>query len=112
MDFSELPEFARELKRLQKKYRSLGEDFETLKPYLATTPEGNDSKHWNCLHRREGVAIYKVRLTCAYLRADKMRIIYAHYGEPLRIVFIELYYKGDKENEDRDRIKQYLAGKF
>ena len=109
MDFSELPEFSRELKKLQKKYRSLAKDMESLKPYLVETPEGNESKHWNCLHRREGIAVFKVRLTCSYLRSDKMRVIYAYQADSKRIEFIELYYKGEKDNEDRGRIKRYLS---
>jgi len=33
-----------------------------------------------------------------------LRLIYAHFKEEEKITFIELYYKNDKENEDRQRI--------
>ena len=33
-----------------------------------------------------------------------IRVIYAYFEENDRIEFIEIYYKGDKENEDRERI--------
>jgi len=33
-------------------------------------------------------------------------VIYAYYREMDRIELIEIYYKADKENEDRDRIKK------
>jgi len=31
-------------------------------------------------------------------------VIYAYFEEADRIELIEIYYKGDKENEDRERI--------
>jgi hypothetical protein len=33
-----------------------------------------------------------------------LRLIYAYFNEEQRITFVELYFKGDKENEDRQRI--------
>ncbi len=108
MEYTELPEFSRELKRLQKKYRSLHSDLEEFKKYLQEVPEGNDSKHWNCLHRNGRVCVYKVRLTCAYLNESTMRVIYGFYLLENRIDLIEIYYKGEKENEDRERIKTWL----
>ena len=108
MEFSELPEFARDLKRLQKKYLSLSKDLEDLKSYLTVKPRGTGSKHWNCIHKTEKVEVYKVRLTCAYLNASTMRVIYGHRIEKGRIDLIELYYKSEQENEDRGRIKKYL----
>ena len=35
-----------------------------------------------------------------------LRIVYAYFEEEERIVFIELYFKGNKENEDRERIQR------
>lgn len=32
------------------------------------------------------------------------RLIYAYFKETAKIVFVELYHKNDKENEDRERI--------
>jgi len=37
-----------------------------------------------------------------------MRIVYAHHIEKNRIVFMEIYFKGDRENENAGRIKEYL----
>lgn len=108
MEFSELPEFLHDLKRLKKKYLSLDDDIHFLKTILEKFPEGRGEKHWNCVHRNEKVSIHKTRLACRYLRADKMRVIYAQHSEQAKIVFIELYHKGEKENENRERIKQYL----
>ena len=109
MEFVELPEFFRDLKRLQKKYLSLKKDLERLKPYLQASPRGNNSKHWNCLHKTEAVEIYKVRLACSYLNASTMRIVYGYRVEEGVIDFIELYYKGEKRGHDEKRLKYYLA---
>src|SRR3989338_11423112 len=108
MEYAELPEFSHELKRLSKKYLSLSDDVNELKRTIAKLSIRNGGKHWNCLHRDEQVCIYKIRLACRYLRATTMRIVYAHYTNPARIVLIELYYKGEKANEDKERIKNYL----
>lgn len=110
MEYAELPEFSSELKRLRKKYRSLNDDVAELKILLPKLTLRTAGKHWNCVHREERVAIYKIRLACRYLRATTMRVIYAHHTEPARIVFIELYYKGEKELEDKQRIEDYLNG--
>ncbi len=33
-----------------------------------------------------------------------LRLIYAHFQKEEKIIFIELYHKNDKENEDKQRI--------
>jgi hypothetical protein len=33
-----------------------------------------------------------------------LRLVYAYFSESQKIIFIELYHKNDKENEDRARI--------
>lgn len=33
-----------------------------------------------------------------------IRLIYAHFPDEQKIIFIELYHKNDKENEDKQRI--------
>ena len=52
--------------------------------------------------------IVKARMTCRALRDRSLRIVYSYFEQEQRIEFIELYYKGDKKNEDRNRIKEYL----
>ncbi len=37
-----------------------------------------------------------------------IRVIYAYHIAALKVEFIEIYFKGEKENEDRERIKEYL----
>jgi len=47
------------------------------------------------------------------LKKKDLRIIYAYIEnhqlvKMIGIQFIEIYFKGEKENEDRERIKDYL----
>jgi len=37
-----------------------------------------------------------------------LRLIYAHFSDEQRIVFVELYHKSDKVCEDRERILKYF----
>ncbi|MGH7793214.1 MAG: hypothetical protein ACREOB_12945, partial [Thermodesulfobacteriota bacterium] len=38
-----------------------------------------------------------------------IRVIYAYFEEEDKIELIEIYYKSDKENEDRERILKYYS---
>lgn len=107
MRFNGLAEFEKELKRLSKKYRSLPEDLEEFKKVISVIPLGN-SKHFTVLHSVGTLKIVKARLFCRYLKGTSLRVIYSFDGTKIEFVFIELYFKGDKENEDRERIKAYL----
>ena len=114
MKFQQSQKFLKELKRFSKKYRSLQADIAKLRDVLKILPLGNGSKHWNRLHISDdgNIVIFKVRLSCASLKGQSLfRIVYAHNAknrEVILIDFIELYYKGEKANEDRDLIKEYL----
>ncbi|MBI2345876.1 MAG: hypothetical protein HYV03_03135 [Deltaproteobacteria bacterium] len=107
MTFDALPAFAKEFHRLSRKYRSLPRDLEEFKRVLQIQPLGN-SKHFNVITKVEGVAILKARLFCRYLKGSSLRIIYAYHQKRAAIEFIEIYFKGDIENEDRERIEEYL----
>lgn len=58
--------------------------------------------------------IYKARkFACRSLKgkgsASGIRVIYAYFEEEDCVEFIEIYYKGDKENEDRERILRHYS---
>jgi hypothetical protein len=110
MNFDELSEFSKEFKRLAKKYKSLPEDIKEFKRVVSVVPLGN-SKHFNVITNTEQCAIIKARLFCRYLKGLSLRIIYAFHSQSQKIDFIEIYFKGEKENEDRERIKGYLGDK-
>ncbi|MFA5232350.1 MAG: hypothetical protein WC410_01620 [Candidatus Paceibacterota bacterium] len=106
-NFNELSELAKEFKRLAKKYKSLPGDLEEFKRVVTVVPLGN-SKHFNVLTKNERYIIIKARLFCRYLRGTSLRVVYAFHHQDFEFYFIEIYFKGDKENEDRERIKTYL----
>ena len=105
--FNDLPEFSKEFKRFSKKYKSLPDDLNEFKRIISVIPLGN-SKHFNIITKIEQCVIVKARLFCRYLRGSSLRVIYAFYPQGCKVDFIEIYFKGDKENEDRERIKLYL----
>lgn len=117
---SQVPEFEKDLKKLMKKFSSLEDD---LRIFLKVA--------MNAFHKQKldsraifhisdlGIhspKIYKAKkFACKALKGkgaqSGIRIIYAYDEEADRINFIEIYYKGDKEIEDRERIKRYYAKK-
>ena len=105
--FNQQPEFEKEFKRLAKKYRSLPQDLKDLEEVLETLPTGI-GKNFSILHYSEKVKIVKTRLACKSLHDRSVRIIYAYHNNTITFVYIEIYYKGDKENEDKERIEEYL----
>jgi mRNA-degrading endonuclease RelE of RelBE toxin-antitoxin system len=112
-----LPEFERDMKRLTKRFRSLEED---LKIFIVTELRlfhklGIDNKG---VVRVAGLGIqtpgiYKARKFASRSLRGKgaqtgIRLIYAYFEAEDRIELIEIYFKGDKESEDRERIlKRY-----
>lgn len=112
--------FERDLKRLKKRFRTLDEDLETvLKAQVALYHKlGIDIEG---IFRVPGLPfqlpeIYKVKkFTCRALKgrgtASGMRLIYAYFRDEDAIELVELYFKGDQENEDRGRILELYAKK-
>lgn len=105
--FSQLPEFEKELKKLSKKYPTLVHDIEDIKPVLMSSATGI-GKNFTIISTSQEVTIVKVRIHCESLRARTIRLIYAYHKNKIEFMYIELYFKGDKENEDRERITRYL----
>lgn len=111
MNFEETPEFQKEFKRLNKKYRSLSADLRTFRNTVAAATPLDNPHRFHVLTETECLQIVKARLTCRALKSNALRIIYAYMRQERRIEFIELYFKGGKENEDRERIQRYLAAR-
>ncbi len=103
------PEFERELKKLSKKYPSLISDIEDLKPVLLTSPTGI-GKNFTIIKLVGDIKLIKARIHCESLRSRVIRLIYSFHSGKFEFMFIELYFKGDKENENKERIEEYLKG--
>jgi len=108
-----LPKFERDLKGLIKRFRTLEEDLATLlKTQLVLFHKlGVDNKG---VFEIPGMPfdepkMYKVKkFACRALKGrganSGLRLIYAHFEAADKIELVEIYFKGDKENEDRGRI--------
>jgi hypothetical protein len=108
-----LPEFDRDMKKLLKRFRSLEDDLDNfikteLKLFHKLGIDNGGVVQMEGLGI-QGPRIYKGRkFACRSLKGKGaqtgVRVIYGYFEEMDRIEFIEIFYKGDKENEDRARI--------
>lgn len=110
--------FSRDLKQLLKKYRSLEEDLEVfvkaqLYAYHKLQADNNGLFPIDNLGF-ESPKIYKAKkFACKALKGkgarSGIRVIYAYLPEFDEIYLLEIYSKSNKENEDRDRIKNFAS---
>lgn len=107
-------EFKRDLKKLKKRFRTLDADLQNfIKVQIKLFHELKLDNQGIVEIAGLGIEypkIYKARkFACRSLKGtgsrSGIRIIYAHFSDLYKIKFIEIYYKGDKENEDRERIE-------
>ena len=114
-----LAEFERDLKKLSKKFRTIDEDLETFIQ--------NQLNLYHKLHIDNkgifplpdlGIEYPKIlkakKFACRALKgkgvASGIRIIYAYFEKEDIVELLEIYYKGQKETEDRNRIfRNYRA---
>ena len=109
MKFEELAEFKVDVKRLLKKYRTLEDDLAVVKKVLQVLPDERPPFSFQIDNLGLQTCIIKVRkMACKALKGrginSGLRLVYAYFPESQKIIFIELYHKNDKENEERDRI--------
>ncbi len=112
-EIRKLTEFKKDFKKLSKKFKTLDDDIETFinKQLKLTHKLGIDNKgvvHISGLGI-EIPRIYKAKkFACKALKGrggmSGIRIIYAYYEKEDVIEFVEIYFKGDKANEDKKRI--------
>jgi mRNA-degrading endonuclease RelE of RelBE toxin-antitoxin system len=113
-----LPEFDKDFKKLAKRFETLNDDIETFinKQLKLTHKLGVDNKGVVIISDL-GIEIPKVykakKFACKALKGrggmSGIRIIYAYYESEDVIEFIEIYFKGDKANEDKKRIIKYYS---
>lgn len=117
-DIRYLPEFRHDLKELLKKYSTLKDDINTfINTVLKVYHKEKISLSAVVQISNLGIEfplIYKVRkFTCKALKgrgaASGIRIVYAYFKNENRIEFIEIYYKGNKKNENRGRILTHYS---
>jgi mRNA-degrading endonuclease RelE of RelBE toxin-antitoxin system len=113
MTFDEIIEFWKDHKKLVKKYRSLPDDLVQIKKILSVEPDASPPFSYRIEGLKIKTCIIKVRkIACKSLKTrgvnSGLRLIYAYFKDEERIVFIEIYHKNEKSNEDRDRITKYF----
>jgi len=115
-NISHVPEFDKDMKKLEKRFSSLEDD---LRMFIKVA--------MNAFHKKKidsnaifpisdlGIRspkIYKAKkFACKSLKGkgaqSGIRVIYAYHEEEDRVEFFEIYYKGDKASEDRERISGF-----
>lgn len=110
--------FDKDLKRLLRKFRTLEEDVEVAKKnaieLFHLTNIDNNSVEPIPNFCTDEVKICKIKkFACKALKGrgvqSGIRVIYAYHILTNTVDFIEMYFKGESENEDKERIKKYLA---
>jgi len=114
---SRLPEFERDIRRLLKRFKTIEDDLEIFieKQLFLYHKLKRDNRG---IFRITGLPmeipeVYKAKkFACKSLKGkgvqSGIRVIYTYDEEKDKLVLIEMYFKGDKANEDKDRILEYL----
>ncbi len=109
MTFDELAEFKGDLKKLLKKYRTLNDDLFEVKTILKKKPKARPPFSFRIDNLDLEACVIKVKkIACRSLKGrgvnSGLRLIYAHFEEEDKIIFVEIFHKNDKQSEDRQRI--------
>jgi len=118
MNYRETAEFKCDFKRLLKKFPSLIDDMEITKRFRIELfhLKKIDNRSIFEIERvgnNKELKFYKIKkFQCKSLKGrgskSGIRVIYAFHCIICKVEFIEIYFKGNKENENRERIKEYL----
>jgi len=117
ISYEQTKEFQKDFKKLLKKYRSLEEDLELVKRAAIELFHLQKINNLSVFpipgFCSEEILVCKIKkFACRALKGrgskSGIRVIYAFHIKSFRVSFIEIYFKGDQENEDQERIKQYL----
>jgi len=117
INYGETPEFQKDFKKLLKKFRTLEEDLKLVKSAVVELFHVQKINNLSVFPIQgfctETIQICKIKkFACKALKGrgskSGIRVVYAFHCQSFKVDFIEMYFKGDKENEDRERIKLYL----
>ena len=118
INYTKLPEFNKDFKLLLKRFKSLETDFEYMKKYTIETfyVKGEPTTAFVPIEGfcDENYKSNKVRkFSCRTLKgrgaASGIRVIFVWEEEKRLITFVEIYFKGDKVNEDRKRLQDFIS---
>ena len=121
IDYFETFRFKKDLKKLLKRFRTLKDDLENLKrnqiELLHVYKIDNQGTFEIKGFSNPAFVIYKVKkFGCMSLKGhgcdSGLRLIYAINKIENSIFLLEIYFKGDKENEDISRVTDFLKNKM
>lgn len=108
-----LPEFQKDLKKLLKRFHTLEEDLQNfistqLVMFHKLNLDNNGIFRLTDLGVDEPLVFKAKKFACRALKGkgvmSGIRVIYAYYPDTDRIELFEIFFKGNKVNEDRQRI--------
>ena len=115
-----VPEFEKDLKKLAKRFSSLEEDLHTfikvaMNLFHKQKIDSNAIFHISDLGIKSPKIFKAKKFACRALKGkgaqSGIKVIYAYHEEEDWMEFVEIYFKGDKGSEDRERImKKYRYG--
>jgi len=117
MNYEESKEFLHDLKKLLKKFPSLKDDLAIAKKAVIELRHVQEIDNQATFqipgHTHKNFSFWKIKkFACKSLKGrgakSGIRIIYAFYPKTKKVFFLEIYFKGKKENEDKERIKNFL----
>jgi len=115
-NLSRLPEFENEIGKLGKRFRTIEADIEIFiekQLYLYHKLKVDNKGIFQITDLSiDDPKLYKAKkFACRSLKGkgvqSGIRVIYAYFEQEDKIELVEIYYKGDKENEDKQRILKY-----
>jgi len=117
IEYNETNLFQKDLKHLLKKFPTLKDDIEIAKKNAIELYHINKIDNQSVFPIQgfctSKIKVYKLKkFACKALKGrgskSGIRIIYAFHLETSKVVFIQLYFKGEQLNEDKNRIKEYF----
>lgn len=121
INYSTIAEFDKDFKRLGKRFKTLEKDFNLMKKMLLelhylkgvpAPPRALVDIEGYCSETYKSKKVRK--FTCASLKGRggnsgiRVIFVYEKINDEHNITFIEIYFKGDKEIEDKKRLEGYL----
>lgn len=118
MNYEETEEFARDFKKLLKKFSSLVDDLEVNKQYRMELFHCQKIDSGSIFEiqgagNTDELKFFKVKkFQCKSLKGrgakSGIRVVYAYFPNQQKIVFLEIYFKAKQKNENRQRIDDFI----
>ena len=118
MNYEETEKFVRDFKKLLKKFPSLEEDLNVNKQYQIELFHCKEIDSGSIFEIQDAsntadLRFFKVKkFQCKSLKGrgakSGIRVIYAYLPDKQKIVFLEIYFKTDQENEKKERIINFI----